>query len=248
MKKVAIVTGAAQGIGKAFAQRLSHDGFRVVIADVQGDLAAATCNEIVAVSGEAIALRTDVTDEASCKKMVADTIAAFGGIDVLINNAGLVNLPRTNLWELEVAEWDRVNAVNARGVFLALKAVVPAMRERGGGSIVNMSSNTFLSGRVGAVHYVASKGAVIGLTRAAARELGPFNIRVNCILPGSTITDERRAGGYDKARAQELMNAQSIKHEETPDDLVGVCSFLASDDSRFMTGQSLNVDGGYCFI
>ena len=121
------------------------------------------------------------------------------------------------------------------------------MRASGGGSIVNISSNTFLSGRAGLVHYVASKGAVIGVTRTAARELGEFNIRVNAIMPGSTITDERRERGYDQERARFLAASQAIKREETPDDLVGVAAFLASDDSRFITGQLINVDGGYVF-
>ena len=121
------------------------------------------------------------------------------------------------------------------------------MRASGGGSIVNISSNTFLSGRAGIVHYVASKGAVIGITRTAARELGEFNIRVNCIMPGSTITEERRERGYDAARAQFLVSTQAIKHEETPADLVGVAAFLASEDARFITGQSINVDGGFLF-
>jgi 3-oxoacyl-[acyl-carrier protein] reductase len=240
--RVAIITGAAQGIGKAFAERFIADGYRVVVADTQADKGEATAKELGAAARFA---RTDVTDEASCKAMAQAALAAFGRIDVLINNAGLVNIPQHDLWELEVAEWDRIMNVNARGVWLVTKSVVPGMRASGGGSIVNISSNTFLSGRAKVVHYVASKGAVIGITRTAARELGPFNIRVNAIMPGSTITDERRERGYDKARAQFLIDSQALKHEEVPADLVGVAAFLASDDARFITGQSLNVDGGF---
>jgi 3-oxoacyl-[acyl-carrier protein] reductase len=189
----------------------------------------------------------DVTEEISCQAMVAAVLGVYGSVDVLINNAGIVNAPRAPIWELSTSEWDRMFAVNARGVWLMTKCAVPALRERGGGSIVNMSSNTWLSGRAGLVHYVASKAAVVGITRTAARELGPFNIRVNCIMPGSTITEERRARGYDKARSAELIDNQAIKHEETPADIVGVAAFLVSDDARFITGQSLNVDGGYLF-
>jgi NAD(P)-dependent dehydrogenase (short-subunit alcohol dehydrogenase family) len=246
-QRVAIVTGAAQGIGRAFARRFAADGYRIVVADQNAEKGAATAKEIAGTGAEATFIHTDVTGEASCKAMAEGAMRAFGRIDVLINNAGLVNVPRANIWELEVAEWDRIMNVNARGVWLVTKVVVPGMRASGGGSIINISSNTFLSGRAGVVHYVASKGAVIGITRTAARELGEFNIRVNAIMPGSTITDERRERGYDAARAQFLVDSQAIKHEETPDDLIGVAAFLASEDARFITGQSINVDGGFLF-
>jgi 3-oxoacyl-[acyl-carrier protein] reductase len=245
--KTAVITGAAQGIGLALARRFAKDGYRIVIADqndAKGPLAAAA---IVESGGQAMFVQTDVTDEPSCQSMARIAMEACGSIDVLINNAGIVNAPRAAIWELSVSEWDRMMAVNARGVWLVTKCVIPALRESGGGSIVNMSSNTWLSGRAGIVHYVASKAAVVGITRTAARELGPFNIRVNCIMPGSTITAERRERGYDQARANELIGFQAIKHEETPDDIVGVAAFLASEDARFITGQSINVDGGYLF-
>jgi 3-oxoacyl-[acyl-carrier protein] reductase len=245
--RVAIVTGAAQGIGGAIARRFSADGYRVVVADRNVEKGTAVANELGAAGGKALFVETDVTDEASGVAMVASSLAVFGAVNVLINNAGLVNLPRASIWELTVSEWDRVNNVNARGVWLMTKVTIPALRASGGGSIVNMSSNTWLSGRAGIVHYVASKAAVVGITRTAARELGEFNIRVNCIMPGSTITDERRERGYDRARAQELLGNQAIKHEETPADLVGVAAFLASDDARFISGQSINVDGGFLF-
>lgn len=243
--RVAIVTGAAQGIGRAIARRFASDGYRVVVADRNAEKGPAVVAELGA--ERATFVETDVVHEASCKAMVEAALHAFGRLDVLVNNAGLVNLPRKPLWELEVGEWDRVLAVNARGVWLATKAAVPALRAAGGGSIVNVSSNTFLSGRAGLVHYVASKGAVIGITRTSARELGEFNIRVNAIMPGSTITDERRALGYDQARARELIQSQAVKREESPNDLVGVVAFLASEDARFVTGQAINADGGYLF-
>ena len=246
-KRVAIVTGAARGIGRAFARRFVADGMRVAIADLNAEQGEETAKELRSGGAEAIFVRTDMTDEKSAHAMVAAAVKAFGGVDVLVNNAGIVNLPRTPLWELELSEWERIMALNARGVWLGIKAVVPAMRERGGGSIVNISSNTFLSGRTGAIHYVASKGAVVGITRAAARELGEFNIRVNAILPGSVITETRR-GNVDPVRQAQLLQNMSLKREEVPEDLIGTAAFLASADSGFMTGQSLNVDGGYLFL
>jgi len=245
--RVAIVTGAARGIGRAFARRLAGDGYQVMIADVNAEQGEETRREIAATGAQAGFVKTDMTDETSAHGMVAATVKLFGGVDALINNAGIVNLPRTPLWELALSEWERIMALNARGVWLGIKAVVPAMRERGGGAIVNISSNTFLSGRTGAIHYVASKGAVVGITRAAARELGEFKIRVNAILPGSVITETRR-GTVDPARAQQLLDNQSLKREEIPEDLIGTAAFLLSADAGFMTGQSLNVDGGYLFL
>lgn len=246
-KKVVIITGAARGIGRAFARRLASDGYRVMIADLNAEQGEETKREIAATGAEVGFVKTDMSDEASALAMAAATMKQFGGIDALINNAGIVNLPRTPLWELAVSEWDRIMSLNARGVWLGIKAVVPAMRERGGGAIVNISSNTFLSGRAGAIHYVASKGACVGITRAAARELGEFKIRVNAILPGSVITETRR-GTVDPVRAQQLLDNQSIKREEIPEDLIGTAAFLLSSDAGFMTGQSLNVDGGYLFL
>ncbi len=245
--RTAIITGAAQGIGFALARRFADDGYRIAIADLNAEKGTAAAATIVAGGGQASFFTADVTDEASCQAMVAAVLRTYASVDVLINNAGIVNAPRASIWELSTSEWDRIMTVNARGVWLMTKCAVPALRESGGGSIVNMSSNTWLSGRAGLVHYVASKAAVVGITRTAARELGPFNIRVNCIMPGSTITDERRVRGYDKARSEELIDNQAIKHEETPEDIVGVAAFLASDDARFVTGQSVNVDGGYLF-
>ena len=244
---VAIITGAARGIGRAFALRLAQDDFQVVIADVNVDQAQGVCDEIVAAGGAATAVRTDVSDEASCEGCINHAVGTFGRIDVLVNDAALfADLVRRPLWEVDVREWDRVFAVNVRGTFLMMKAAVTAMRVAGGGSIINMSSNTFLSGVAGFSHYVSSKGAIVGLTRSSARELGEFNIRVNCIMPGLTRTEVTRAVD-DPGRYEQLLRSQSIKRIGTPDELVGIVSFLASDDSKFMTGQSLTVDGGNSF-
>ena len=247
-KRAVLITGGAQGIGRAFARRFADDGYQVAIADLNVEKGTAVAKALSDDGTKALFVRTDITDAHNCLDAVAAAAQTFGRLDVLINNAGIAYFQQTALWELDVAEWDRIMAVNVRGSWLMMKAAVPAMRVAGGGSIINMSSNTFLSGRTGFVHYVASKGAVVGLTRSAARELGELNIRVNCIMPGSTITDERRERGYDEHRARVLAESQSIKREEVPRDLVGVAAFLASEDARFMTGQSLNVDGGFVFL
>jgi 3-oxoacyl-[acyl-carrier protein] reductase len=243
----AIVTGAARGIGRAIAMRLARDGFRIVIADLNLSPAEGVRDEIIAAGGEAIAVRTDVSDETSCTACVAKVRESYGRIDVLINDAAVfADLVRRPLWEIEVAEWDRVFDVNVRGMWLMMKAVFPAMRDQSSGSIVNLSSNTFLSGVPGFAHYVASKGAVVGLTRTAARELGEMNIRVNCIMPGLTRTEVERAVD-EPGRYDQLLRSQSIKRVSVPDDIVGTVAFLASDDSSFMSGQALAIDGGNTF-
>jgi 3-oxoacyl-[acyl-carrier protein] reductase len=244
---VAVITGSGRGIGRAFALRFARDGYRVVIADLDAANAAAVKDEIVAAGGTALAIAMDVSREADCERLIEETVRSFARVDVLVNDAAVfADLRRKPFWEIGVEEWDRVMAVNARGTWLAMKAVVPVMRAQNGGSIINMSSNTFLAGRPGLLHYVASKGAVVGITRVAARELGEFNIRVNCILPGLTQTGVARASD-DPERHKALLELQSLKRLEVSEDLVGTAAFLASEDSRFMSGQALTVDGGYAF-
>ena len=243
----AIVTGAARGIGRAIAMRLARDGFRIVIADLNLAQAEAVRNEILAMGGESIAVRTDVSDESSCQACAAQALVSYGRIDVLVNDAAIfADLVRRPLWEIDVAEWDRVFDVNVRGMWLMMKSVFPAMRDRSSGSIINLSSNTFLSGVPGFAHYVASKGAVVGLTRTAARELGEMSIRVNCIMPGLTRTEVERTVD-DPGRYDQLLRSQSIKRVSVPADIVGTVAFLASNDSSFMTGQALAIDGGNTF-
>jgi 3-oxoacyl-[acyl-carrier protein] reductase len=245
--RVAIVTGAAQGIGRAFALRFAADGYAVVVADTNEAKAQSVCAEITGAGGTASAIVVDVADEAACARMASHATATYGQLDVLINNAAFFStLVRRPFWEIDAAEFDHVMAVNVRGTWLAMKAAVPALRASTNGSIINMSSNTFLSGRTGFLHYVTSKGAIVGLTRAAARELGPEGVRVNCILPGATTTEVSRASD-DPERARELAKARSIAREQTPADLVGTAAFLASDDARYITGQSFTVDGGTYF-
>ena len=215
----------------------------MVVADTNVDRSREVCADIAAAGGDACAITTDVSNEDDCRRMVERSIAKYDRLDVLINNAALFStLTRKAFWDIDVAEWDRVMEVNLRGPWLSMKAAVPAMQTNGG-SIINMSSNTFLSGRTGFAHYVASKGAIVGLTRTAARELGDFGIRVNCILPGSTTTEVSRASD-DPERVAELSRLRAIKREQTPLDLVGTAAFLASDDAQYITGQSFTVDGG----
>lgn len=240
---VVTITGAAQGIGAVFARRFAAAGYRVVVADVQGERARAVAAAIVSEGGEATALGVDVSDEAGSEAMAAHALREYGRIDVLINNAARKSGGRKKLWEISVHEWDALMAVNARGVWLGMRAVLPAMREQGGGSIVNMCSNVVIDGTANFLHYVASKGAVLAMTRAAARELAEFGIRVNAILPGYIATESSRAlraGGDDDPR-------RLIKRPQTPDDLVGAALFLASEASGYMTGQLLDVDGGTTF-
>lgn len=245
-QRVAIVTGGAQGIGRAYALRFAREGLTVVVADLNLEKAQAVADEIG--KGRAIAVGVDVGDEESTQRMAAAALAAFGRIDVLINNAAVFSTIRLKpFWDLTVAEWDHLMAVNVRGTWLAMKAVVPAMRERGEGSIINISSSVVAGGRPNYLHYVASKAAVIGMTRSAARELGDFGIRVNCIMPGTVQTEVPRETVSPERRAALLAN-QSIKRAATTDDLVGVAAFLASADACYMTGQTLDVDGGNTFL
>lgn len=242
--KVAIVTGAAGGIGAVFARSLAAEGAKVVIADIAPG--EAVVREIAAAGGEAIFVATDVTAAAAVGALAQAAETRFGRIDVLVNNAAMMaSLQHRSFLEIDSAEWDRLMAVNVRGPFECAKAVVPAMRRQGHGKIVNMSSGTFFRAPPNMLHYVTSKGAIIGMTRALARELGPFNIMVNAIAPGLTISDGVRANpAYTRQRLDIQRDARALKRDETPADLVGALLFLASADSDFVTGETIVVDGG----
>jgi len=242
--RVAIVTGAAKNIGAAYAKGLAAEGAAVTVADV--DDPETTVNIIRQQGGRAIGTRTDVTDAGQVAEMVARTEAEFGRIDILVNNAGLYGVLNLKPFtEISDDEWDRVMRVNVRGTFQCCKAVVPAMRKRKYGKIVNISSGTVLAGIPMYLHYVTSKGAVFALTRALARELGPDGICVNTLAPGLTSSGaEIEKTQSQMGRVAFAVNQRAFKRSETPDDLVGACVFLASPDSDFMTGQMMNVDGG----
>ena len=242
--KVAIVTGAARGIGAELAAALAAAGAKVVVADVlDGD---AVMSRIGAAGGEAIACRADVTEVRSVAALVAATLARFGTVDVLVNNAGIfADLAKKPFTQIDDAEWDRVMAVNVRGSFACAKAVAPVMIGKGRGKIVNIASGTVFKGFAGALHYVASKGAVVAMTRCLARELGAHDICVNAIAPGLTmseaVVDNPEWGG---AAGAATVASRALKRPQQPADIVGTLLWLASAASDFVTGQTIVVDGG----
>lgn len=241
--RVAIVTGAALGLGAAYARGLAAAGARVALCDVND--ASAIAEQIRAQGGAALAVRADVTSAADVSALVAATEKAFGEVDVLVNNAAIsATIPSRRFEEIPSDEWDRVMAVNARGTFECAKAVVPAMRRRRYGKIVNITSTTVFKGVPGVMHYTASKGAIIAMTRVMARELGPDNICVNCIAPGLTPTETVVANPDHRAKLEAAPKSRALGRAQTPADLVGTVVFLASPESDFITGQTLAVDGG----
>ena len=242
--KVAIVTGAAQGIGARYAQALAAEGAAVVCSDVVD--AESVAAAIRAAGGQALALRTDVTSAESTAQMAAATIKAFGRIDILVNNAGLfATLAMKPFEQIEAAEWDRVMAVNVRGPFECTKAVVAQMRAQQYGKVINIASGTVFKGAPMLLHYVSSKGAVVAMTRALARELGDAGIRVNTLAPGLTASENTLANpAWQGAVSANNIASRAIKREVTPEDLCGTLVYLASAESDFVTGQVIVVDGG----
>jgi NAD(P)-dependent dehydrogenase (short-subunit alcohol dehydrogenase family) len=242
---VAIVTGAAQGIGAAYAKAMAAEGAKIVIADVI-DGNGGIVDEIRAAGGEAVSIKTDVSSESAVKALVAETLRLYGKIDILVNNAAMfANLPIKHFTEIDGAEWDKVMAVNVRGPFECAKAVVPAMRANGYGKIINIASGTVFKGTPGYLHYVTSKGAIVAMTRVMARELGADNICVNALAPGLTTSEGviNNPSYTDESLAANA-SSRAFKRLQQPDDLVGAIVFLASHDSDFMTGQTMLVDGG----
>ncbi len=248
--KVAIVTGGARGIGRAYAEALIGEGAAVLIADMLEAEGTATAAEINAKGGRAVFQRVDVSDPESTEAMAARAIDEFGGIDILVNNAAMfASLVGGPLDQITIERWDRTMAVNVKGPWLCTKAVVPHMRARGGGAIVNQSSISAF-GMAYMLDYTASKAAVIGMTKSLASELGKDNIRVNCIAPGGTATEGySQIMGGNMAIAEERAKAtQLIAEQMTPDAMVGTLLHLVSDGARFVTGQTLVVDGGRYFL
>ena len=239
------MTGGGHGIGRIICLAFAGAGARVVVAELDPVAAERVARECVSAGAEALGIATDVADEASVARMAARVAERFGGADVLVNNAAIfatVAISRDRLEALETSEWDRVMAVNLRGPFLCARALVPQMRARGAGRIVNISSGTALHGGGAPPHYIASKAGVIGLTRALARELGPAGITVNAIAPGATPTE---ATSPEERRRQEMtVAARAIPRVQTPEDIAGTVLFLCSPAAGFMTGQTLAVDGG----
>lgn len=243
--KVVVITGAAGGLGRQFALGFAAEGCKVVVADVQLEGVEETARMVQAAGGQALAVKVDVTSKTSASEMASAAVAAFGGIDVLVNNAAIyATLKRAKFTDIDEADWDRVMNVNVKGCWIVSAAVFPHMSA--GGSIVNIASATVFSGSPMWMHYVASKSAVIGMTRVMAKEVGEKGITVNAIAPGFTLTDAslsliENAENYGVDRG-------ALKRASQPDDIVGAAIFLASNRSDFITGQTLVVDGGKQFI
>ena len=241
--KTVVITGAGRGIGAAMAERMAQEGANVVVTDVLDT--KGTVEAITESGGSAIGISVDVTSDDNLAAMVEATEKAFGSLDILVNNASIfAALQPKPFMQIDNDEFDKVMTVNARGVHQAKRAVVPAMLRAGGGKIVNIASGTFYYGAPGLSHYTASKGAVIALTRCHGRELGDKNIQVNAIAPGLTESEALQGNtGFDPARAP-TVQSRSIKREMLPEDLLGTLMYLITPDSNFVTGQTLNVDGG----
>ena len=244
--KVVIVTGGGHGIGRAYCRGIANEGGKVVVADIDGAAADAVAEEISGAGAQAMAVRMDVSSLESCQEMMHKALGHFGRIDGLINNAAIfatIPISRVGFQEISEDEWDRTMTVNVKGVWLCCRAVAPAMQERRQGSIVNISSSTVLNGSATRIHYVASKAAVMGFSRVLARELGPFNVRVNTIAPGSTLSEDDPSEETIKMR-ERTVAGRALARVERPDDLVGTALYLLSDLSAFVTGQMIVVGGG----
>jgi NAD(P)-dependent dehydrogenase (short-subunit alcohol dehydrogenase family) len=240
--KVAIVTGSAQGIGRIYALRLAEEGAKVVVTDIDDPEPVAT--EIAEKGGEALAVRSDVSDFDSVTNLVKSTIDRFGRVDILVNNAAVFgNIPRRSFMDIPPDEWDKVMEVNVKGLWLCVKAVFPQMKEQNSGSIINIASTMVLKGGTHLLHYVSSKGAVVAFTRALAKEVGDHGIRVNTIAPSHTLSEAVvRLGGPDVDKG--TIPTRAIKRSSYPEDMAGTLVYLSSQQSEFVTGQMLVVDGG----
>jgi NAD(P)-dependent dehydrogenase (short-subunit alcohol dehydrogenase family) len=242
--QTALVTGAARGLGRAAARRLAADGARVALLDRDGEGLGAAAKELARQGADVLPHAVDLTDEEGVRAAVASVLAATGRIDVLVNNAGIY--PHRPFEELTYSEWRHVLAVNLDGVFLCTHAVYPAMRERRYGRIVNISSSTFFIGYPGLSAYIASKGGIIGFTRALASEAGPHGITVNAVTPG-LIATEGVLGGEEADLFDEIVPEQALGRRGEPEDIAECIAYLAGPAASFITGQTINVDGGHRF-
>jgi NAD(P)-dependent dehydrogenase (short-subunit alcohol dehydrogenase family) len=241
-QRTIIITGAATGIGQAFAVQCASQGANVVVADMNA--ADETVAAVEAAGGKALAVKVDVADQGSVDAMAAAAMARFGRIDGLINNAAYFReVKLTPFEEIDPVIWDRIFQVNVKGVWNCCKAVMPAMRAQNSGAIVNIASVVAVAGQPGYLHYVASKGAVLSMTKGLAKECGASNVRVNVIAPGFVLTDATKNRPVEWQ--QSFLKARAIAREQRPDDLVGTAVYLLSDLSAFVSGQTIVVDGGH---
>jgi NAD(P)-dependent dehydrogenase (short-subunit alcohol dehydrogenase family) len=241
--KVAVITGGAQGIGHAIATSLAAEGARIVVADIR------RAKEAAAGFPDGVGLTGDVSSEQDVARMVDGTLEACGRIDILVNNAGLyASLAMRGFTEIPLEEWRHVMDVNVASMFLTCRAVVPHMREQGGGAIVNISSGTPFRGVPFLLHYVTSKGAIVAFTRALAKELGTDEIRVNCVAPGFTMSEGVKAHPEVVEKLRDVsIAARTIQRDQVPEDVVGAVVFLSGPDAAFVTGQTIVIDGGQYF-
>jgi NAD(P)-dependent dehydrogenase (short-subunit alcohol dehydrogenase family) len=241
--KVVVITGAGRGLGKAYAQHLASEGARIAVAEIDATAGGATVEELRRTGVDALFIETDVSSLESTELMAARVLEKWNRIDGLVTNAALANsVGGATYNEISVAQWDRIMEVNVRGTWLTCRAVAPYMQQRGKGSIVTISSDTAMWGSPKLLHYVTSKGAVEAFTRAMARELGPAGVRINCVAPG-LLNNEATAGVPKAKRAWNIQN-RAIQRDGTPQDIVGLVSFLLSDEASFITGQLIVADGG----
>jgi 3-oxoacyl-[acyl-carrier protein] reductase len=239
-----IVTGGGKGIGKVYVEEFARAGARVLAADIDEAAAKSVASALSGEGATVVGLAVDIASEESNKAMAAAALERFGRIDVLVNNASLMSVLARRSWlEIPVEEWDRVMAVNLRGMFLSCRAVFPAMQERRHGKIVNISSSRVWEGTPNRLHYTTSKAGVIGFTRALAREVAEFGITVNAVTPGMTQSDTQVASSSANYLATRVAG-RAIERVQVPADLVGAVMFLSTPASDFMTGQTINVDGG----
>lgn len=245
--RVVIVTGGAQGLGRAYSGAFANQGAIVVAADIDGAKADRVADDIVASGGRAMAMEIDITNEAATLEMTATTLSVFGRVDCLVNNAALFsNITMAPFWELPIDEWDDVIRVNITGAFLAARAVAPVMIEAGWGRIVNVASTTVLTGPPNYLHYITSKSAMIGMTRSMSRELGPHGVAVHLFWPGAVKTEVDRPS-VSGDMFEEMARRQALPRPATMDDFAGAVLFLCSDDSEYMSGQALVSNGGLAY-
>ena len=247
--KTIIVSGAAHGIGRAYSERLAADGANVALLDIDGKRNDEVCAGIRESGGTAIAITTDVRDLGQFQRAADRAAETFGRVTGLVNNAGMLNvvpITRSTFEAIPDAEWDEAFRLNTKAAWYGCKAVLPHLKTNGGGSIVNITSSTVFRGVPTRAHYVASKSALIGFSRTLAKELGKFWIRVNCVAPGSTLSEEDPSEEAIAMR-NDPVKIRALQRVEKPADLVGTIAFLMSDDSEFITGQTILVDGGSAF-